>query len=250
MSQIYITGDTHGDVRRLNTTSFYEQKEMTKDDYVIILGDFGLVWDYKGESREEKNWLNWLENKPFTTLFIDGNHENHDRLREMSVEMWNGGKVHKVRSSVIHLMRGQVFNIDGLKIFTFGGASSHDISDGVLEPGDPRIKKWWKDYTKLFRINKQSWWEGELPTKQEMAEGINNLEKNNWKVDYVMTHCTASSTTAIIGDGHYGQDILTDYLQEIKDRLKFKKWFFGHHHIDKQISADEICLFEQIIRIH
>ena len=250
MSQIYITGDTHGDVRRLNTTSFYEQKEMTKDDYVIILGDFGLVWDYKGESREERNWLNWLEEKSFTTLFIDGNHENHDRLREMSVEMWNGGKVHKVRPSVIHLMRGQVFNIDGLKIFTFGGASSHDIKDGILEPGDPRIKKWWKDYTKLFRINKQSRWEGELPTKQEMAEGLINLEKNNWKVDYVMTHCTASSTTAIIGDGHYGQDILTDYLQEIKDRLKFKKWFFGHHHIDKQISADEICLFEQIIRIH
>lgn len=250
MSQIYITGDTHGDVRRLNTTSFYEQKEMTKDDYVIILGDFGLVWDYKGESREEKNWLNWLEDKPFTTLFIDGNHENHDRLCEMPVEIWNDGKAHKVRPSVIHLMRGQVFTIDGLKIFTFGGASSHDIKDGILEPGDPRIKRWWKDYTKLFRINKQSWWEGELPTKQEMAEGLINLEKNKWNVDYVMTHCTSSSTTAIIGDGHYGQDILTDYLQEIKDRLKFKKWFFGHHHIDKQINADEICLFEQIIRIH
>ena len=250
MSQIYITGDTHGDVRRLNTTSFYEQKEMTKDDYVIILGDFGLVWDYKGESREERNWLNWLEEKSFTTLFIDGNHENHDRLREMSVEMWNGGKVHKVRPSVIHLMRGQVFNIDGLKIFTFGGASSHDIEDGILESGDPRIKKWWKDYTKLFRINKQSWWEGELPTKQEMAEELTNLEKNSWRGDYVMTHCTSSSTTAVIGDGHYGQDILTDYLQEIKDKLKFKIWFFGHHHIDKQISADEICLFEQIIRIH
>ena len=250
MSQIYITGDTHGDVRRLNTTSFYEQKEMTKDDYVIILGDFGLVWDYKGESREEKNWLNWLEDKPFTTLFIDGNHENHDRLCEMPVEIWNGGKVHKVRPSVIHLMRGQVFTIDGLKIFTFGGASSHDIKDGILEPGDPRIKKWWRDYTKLFRINKQSWWEGELPTKQEMAEGLVNLEKNDWKVDYVMTHCTSSSTTAIIGDGHYGQDILTDYLQEIKNKLKYKKWFFGHHHIDKQIGTDEICLFEQIIRIH
>ncbi len=168
----------------------------------------------------------------------------------MPIEMWNGGKVHKVRPSVIHLMRGQVFNIDGLKIFTFGGASSHDVKDGILEPGDPRIKKWWKDYTKLFRINKQSWWAGELPTKQEMAEGLVNLEENNWKVDYVMTHCAASSTTAIIGGDLYAQDVLTDYLQEIKDRLKFKKWFFGHHHIDKQISADEICLFEQIIKIH
>ncbi len=249
MSRIYITGDTHGDVRRLSTTSFFEQKELNKEDFVIILGDFGLVWDYKGESSFEKYWLDWLDEKPFTTLFIDGNHENHDRLREMPVEMWNGGKVHKVRPSVIHLMRGQVFSIDELKIFTMGGASSHDIGDGVLEPGDPRIKKWWKDYTKLFRINKQSWWEGELPTKQEMAEGLTNLEKNSWRVDYVMTHCTSSSTTAVIGDGHYGQDILTDYLQEIKDKLKFKIWFFGHHHMDKQINTEEICLYEQIIRI-
>ena len=247
---IYLTGDTHGDVRRLSSKSFFEQKEMTKADYLIILGDFGLVWDWRGESREEKNWLDWLENKSFTTLFIDGNHENHDRLNEMTVEMWNGGKIHKVRPSVIHLMRGQVFEIDGLKIFTFGGASSHDIKDGILEPGDPRIKKWWKDYDKLFRINKQSWWERELPAKQEMAEGFTNLEKNNWNVDFVMTHCTSSSTTAIIGDGHYGQDILTDYLQGIKEKLKYKKWFFGHHHIDRQINADEICLFEQIIRIH
>jgi len=41
---IYITGDTHGDwMSRLNVHAFQEQKEMTKDDYVIIAGDFG-VW--------------------------------------------------------------------------------------------------------------------------------------------------------------------------------------------------------------
>ncbi len=250
MSRIYITGDTHGDVRRLSTTSFFEQKELNKEDFVIILGDFGLVWDYKGESSFEKYWLDWLDEKPFTTLFIDGNHENHDRLREMPVEMWNGGKVHKVRPSVIHLMRGQVFIIDELKIFTFGGASSHDIKDGILEPGDPRIKKWWKDYTKLFRINKQSWWEGELPTEEEMEEGRQNLEKANWKVDFIFTHCTNANTTALIGGSYYGQDILTQYLQEIKEKAEFKKWFFGHHHMDKQINAEEICLYEQIIRIH
>ena len=28
----------------------------------------------------------------------------------MEVELWHGGKVHKVRPSVIHLMRGQVFD--------------------------------------------------------------------------------------------------------------------------------------------
>ena len=39
---VYVTGDTHGDwMNRLKTDSFPEQKEMTKDDYVIICGDFG-----------------------------------------------------------------------------------------------------------------------------------------------------------------------------------------------------------------
>lgn len=147
-------------------------------------------------------------------------------------------------------MRGQIYDIEGLKVFTFGGASSHDIKDGILEPGDPRIKRWNKDYEKLFRINKVSWWERELPSKKEMAEGMVNLDKNNWKVDFVFTHCTSASTTALIGDGLYGQDVLTNFLQDIKERLEYKRWFFGHHHIDKLVNEKEICLFEQIVRVH
>ena len=246
---IFITGDTHGDVRRFSTESFFEQKEMTKDDFVIILGDFGLVWDWHGESNYEKNWLDWLENKPFTTLFIDGNHENHDRLDAMEVEEWNGGRVHKVRPSVIHLMRGQVYIIDELTVFTFGGASSHDIRDGILEPDDPRIKEWNRDYDKLFRINKRSWWERELPSRAEMEEGRQNLEKVDWKVDFVFTHCTSSSTTALLGLGTHEQDILTRYLQEIREKLDYRYWLFGHHHMDKAINSEEICLYEQIVQI-
>lgn len=247
---IYITGDTHGELNRFSVDSFIEQKEMTKDDYVIVLGDFGMVWDWQGESRYERYWLDWLDKKPFTTLFIDGNHDNHDRLNEIPVEKWNGGKVHMIRPSIIHLMRGQVYDIEGLKLFSFGGASSHDIKDGILEPDDPRIKKWNSDYSKLFRVNRRSWWERELPTEVEMEEGRQNLEKVNWTVDFVLTHCTSASTTVLIGDSHYSQDGLTRYLQEIKDKLKFRKWFFGHHHIDKQINAEEICLYEQIVRIN
>ena len=247
---IFLTGDTHGDIGRLNAASFFEQKEMTKDDYLIILGDFGLVWDYKGESRYEKNWLDWLDEKSFTTLFIDGNHENHDRLDAMEVEEWHGGKVHRIRPSVMHLMRGQVFDIDGLSIFTFGGAGSHDISDGILEPGDPKIKKWSQDYSKLFRVRGVSWWARELPSEEEMEEGRRNLDKVDWKVDFVLTHCTSANTTALIGGCAYSQDILTNYLQERREKLTFKRWFFGHHHMNRQINSEEICLYEQIIRVH
>lgn len=86
---IFITGDTHGDYRRLNTYNFPEQKMMTKKDYMIICGDFGGIQSEDPKDKTEQYWLDWLEKKNFTTLFIDGNHENYDRLSNMKVEFWN-----------------------------------------------------------------------------------------------------------------------------------------------------------------
>lgn len=243
---IYITGDTHGDwMGRLKTAVFPEQKEMTKEDYVIICGDFG-IWD---NSKRENYNLDWLEDKPFTTLFVDGNHESYDILDSLPVSDWNGGKVHFVRPSVIHLMRGEIYNISGKIFFAFGGASSHDIRDGILEVGDPRIKEWQWDYSKLFRINHVTWWERELPSETEMQNGIDNLEKYDNKVDFVVTHCGATSTAALISMGCYKPDRLTDYLEEIRSRVECKKWFMGHYHDNRCVNDKEIILYEQIIRI-
>lgn len=250
---IYITGDCHQDYERFSCNIFTEQKEMTKDDYVIICGDFGGVWHKDTESKEEKWWMDWLESKSFTTLFVDGNHENFDRLYTYPVEKWHGGKIHRIRPSVIHLMRGQVFEIDGNRIFAFGGASSHDISGGILEPNDPNYRKkkceldkGWRPY----RINHVSWWKQELPSKEEMEEGRRNLEAHGNKVDFIVTHCCASSTQVFIGGGGlFSTDILTEYLEEIRQTVQFSKWFFGHYHDNRNVSAEEILLYEQIIRI-
>ena len=129
---IYITGDCHSDFSKFETDKFPIQTEMTKNDYVIICGDLGRVWNYIVESMYEKQWLDWFSNKNFTTLFVDGNRENFERLYGYPVEEWHGGKVHKIRDSVLHLMRGEIFDIDNKKIFAFGGAKSHDIKDGIV----------------------------------------------------------------------------------------------------------------------
>ena len=50
---IYATGDTHGSVQRLQPGHVPEQAGMTRDDYVIICGDFGGVWD--GGKKDERN---------------------------------------------------------------------------------------------------------------------------------------------------------------------------------------------------
>ena len=84
---IYITGDTHADFSKFEEDKFpIQSSEMTKNDHIIICGDFGGVWNYIVESIYEKHWLDWLNNKNFTTLFVDGNHENFERLYNYSVE--------------------------------------------------------------------------------------------------------------------------------------------------------------------
>ncbi len=250
---IFITGDTHGEFKhRFNMENFPEQKEMTKDDHVIICGDFGGVWDTKGESKFEKYWFDWFESRSYTLLFIDGNHENFDRLNAYPVKEWHGGKVHELRPHVLHLMRGQVFTIDGKKIFTFGGASSHDINGGILDTDDPMFrekkKKLDREY-EHYRINHITWWEQELANEEEMQEGRNNLQAHDYTVDYIVTHCCSTSTQALLRGSLHKPDRETDYLESIKNCTEYKKWFFGHYHDNKNVSDKEILIYEQMIRI-
>ena len=248
MNKIIVTGDIHGNpFQRLNLENFPEGKTFTKEDYVIILGDFGLVWD---NSAMEHSCLDWLENKSWTTLFIDGNHENYDLLNKFPIEEWGGGRVQKIRSSVIHLLRGEVYDIGGYKFLAMGGARSHDIQDGVLEVGDPRIKIWKKDDFKLFRINHISWWEEEIPNEEERKNALKNLAENDYKVDYILTHEAPSSDVVLMDHLLYHPDEYSKWLEmEIRQKVKYKKWFFGHYHLNLDVNEKETCLFERRIRI-
>jgi hypothetical protein len=58
-------------------------------------------------------------------------------LAKFPVDEWHGGKVQYITPSILHLMRGQVFEIGGHSFFTMGGASCHDVSDGILDPDAP-----------------------------------------------------------------------------------------------------------------
>ena len=243
---IYITGDIHIDFSIFTEENFPIQSEMTKDDYIIICGDFGGVWTFEEESRREKEALDWLNNKNFTTLFVDGNHENYTRLYNYPIEEWKGGKVHKIRDSVLHLMRGEIFDIDNKKIFAFGGAKSHDIQDGILNLDEEEKIYEYRKRGAYFRIRDFSWWDLELPTNQEMENGIENLEKINYKVDYIISHCCPTSIQALI-NSTYKRDILTDYLQQISEKCTFKRWYFGHYHDYKQVNSQFTLLYENIV---
>lgn len=214
--------------------------------FIKICGDFGGVWTSEEESSREKDALDWLDNKSFTTLFVDGNHENYTRLYNYPIEEWKGGKVHKIRDSVLHLMRGEIFDIDNKKIFVFGGARSHDIQDGILNLGEEEKIYEYRKRGAYFRIRDFSWWDLELPTNQEMENGIENLEKMNYKVDYIISRCCPTSIQALI-NSTYKRDILTDYLQQVSEKCTFKRWYFGHYHDYKQVNSQFTLLYENIL---
>lgn len=216
------------DIKKLNTKNFPIQSTLLKDDYVIVCGDFGGVWD---NSKSDLWWLEWLKSKSFTTLFVDGNHENFDLLNSLPVEEWCGGKIRRINSSVFHLMRGQVYEIEGHKLFTFGGATSTD---------------------KEYRKEGLSWWHQEVPSEEEYQEAIRNLDAHNWKVDYVFTHTCAKSIVEkyiqIKGIKRQSNDPTEDFLELIKNKLSYTHWFFGHWHEDINIDSQHSMVYMGILK--
>ena len=247
--ELYITGDTHGDFSRFRPESFYEQERLTKEDVILIAGDFGGVW--YGDSRDDAG-LNFLDSRPFTTAFVSGNHENYDALAAYPQAEWHGGRVRTIRPSVLMLERGQVFDLGGRMFFAMGGASSHDIRDGILEPDNPDYERKLRQLNAagaLYRVNHRSWWKEELPGEDEYRTAREALDKTGWDVDYIITHCCPSSIQDTFSGGLFQRDALTDFLDEVRERCQFKYWFFGHYHENMVVEKKFVMLYEQIIRL-
>ena len=250
---VYVTGDCHGDWWRLNRYEIDRQRVLTEDDTVIVCGDFGIWNEY---AKNEKHDLDCLSNEPFTTVFVDGNHENFSRLNggEFEEVDFHGGKSHKIRDHIYHLMRGYVFEFEGRKFFCFGGAKSHDINDGVINPElcqdwKEEAQKWLDEGKVSFRIKDITWWEAELPTEEELERGRRNLQDNNNTVDFVITHCCPHQIAAVFSRGFYKPDILTTYFDEISETIKFDRWCFGHYHDNRSIYGKYVMLYDNVERI-
>ncbi|MFG6383353.1 MAG: metallophosphatase family protein [Lachnospiraceae bacterium] len=257
---IYVTGDLHSEFQRFaKKQRMHLPFELTEDDYIIVCGDFGLLW--AKDSRFQYD-LKWLSNLPFRVLWIQGNHENYNMIEEYPVEKWKGGKVrHIIREKIILLERGQVFKIDEKTFFTMGGASSNDIQGGILDKKSSTYKRDRMRAIKRglpYRVLNETWWPQELPKEAELQEGRDNLENVGYQVDYVISHCASNDLqkkliNCLSGTVHrartYKYDILTDYFQELENKLQYHHWFCGHYHQDLCIDQKHTILYELIIRV-
>ena len=234
MIKIIMSGDTHcpHDIHKLNSKNFPEGNSLTKDDLVIICGDAGFVFD---GDKEDEWWIKWISNKPWTTIFCDGNHENFDLLNQYPIVDFFGAKAHKITDSLFHILRGEIMDYYGLTIFFFGGGVSHDVER---------------------RIEGLSWWKEELPTQEEIDRAYNNLKKYDNHVDYIVTH---DASVRFYEYFHYQLPNMLNYDQkqqnivwffyDLEKQVTYKKWFHGHFHRDIEI-LDHHFLYHDLIEIN
>jgi len=215
---VYVTGDIHGSlqIHRLSHKAWPEGRELCRDDFVIILGDFGLLF-YNNPTPDERYWLKWLNNKPWTTLFVDGNHENHTMLNELPAISFMGGTAGKVSKNIYHLKRGEIYTLCEKKFFTFGGAVSID---------------------KHLRIEGASWWREEVATYAEMDYGLGNLEKHQYNVDYILAHTAPMEIIQLYCLRCLNNmkidipDPTTGYLDQVCKTTSFEGFYCGQWHDD------------------
>ena len=223
---IYITGDTHGEVSRFS--ELHTQYQLTEEDTLIVAGDFGCIF---GLGWRDEHKLDTLAELPYTILFLDGNHECFPQIFSYPEEMWNGGRVHRIRSNILHLMRGQVYELEGVSFFTMGGGYSID---------------------QMLRIPGRSWWPEEMPSDEEYDEAWANLQKHSNKVDVIISHAAPEETmqmfvqTGVISHRYLQEGRLNVFLENVRQTVEHKHYYFGHMHIDKRLFRNQTALFYDV----
>lgn len=223
---IYITGDLHGDIERLKAKAV---KRLKKGDSLIVCGDFGFVWD---GSKAELKILKWLGKRRYNLLFVEGIHDNLELLKTFPEEDWNGGRVRVISGKLRQLIRGHVFQLEGMRILAFGGGEKEDELDEEAPP-EGRI-------------------EDDLPTLQELDACRERLKGCDNQLDYIVTHQASGAVRQLmnLNSGKERVSYLHRFFDEVRGVCGFKRWFFGSTHQDKYIPPKDLSVFKNVIPIH
>lgn len=174
-----------------------------RDDALILLGDVELQ-----ENRIENNrvFTETILSSKKTIWIVDGNHENFDWLNVCPEEDWNGGKVHRLAENVLHLQRGYVYNLGGFSCFVFGGTAP-TVSD------------------------------------EELERAYKNLEKQGYRVDYILTHDYYKKPP------QDRKDTFEDLLAFLDEKVIYKKWYCGHHHLNRALDEKHTVVYDRLTSI-
>jgi len=228
---VVLTGDTHRVFDRI--FEFCVEYETTSEDIIVILGDAGINYYLDSSDELLKEELLGLN----ATLFlIHGNHEerpyNIGNYEEMS---WHGGIVYYEEEypNLLFAKDGEIFDFNGKKVMVIGGAYSVD---------------------KNYRLSrKMPWFESERPDYFVKSYVESQLDRIDWKVNYVFSHTVPFSympREAFLPniDSNSVDNSTEEWLETIEKKLNYERWFAGHYHIDWSMDRIQI-LFEDYLEL-
>lgn len=225
---IYITGDVHGDFSELQQWCCAMKPK--KSDIIVILGDVALNYFGGWKDYKRKKKANALGPEIFC---IHGNHEMRPEDSECyELIDWHGGKVQWQPEfpNLIFAKDGEIYNLDGKKVIVLGGAYSVDKYERLAH-----------DY---------QWFPNEQPSAEIKQFAEEQLARADWKVDAVFSHTCPYKYRPLEAMIHgFDQNTIDttteEWLDQIEDKLDYKKWYCGHWHINKRIDKMEF-LFRDV----
>jgi len=215
---VYITGDIHGDPRRI--VEFSEKLGLTGQDVVVILGDVGANYDLGPRDEWMKGVLAGISP---TILCIHGNHEARPETVLSYVEkQWNGGAVlvQPEFPNLLFAKDGEIYSLNGKRCIAIGGAYSVDKHI--------RLARGWV------------WFPDEQPSVQIKAYVEQQLAEN--QIDVVFSHTCPDQYKPVecflTGIDQSKVDDSTErWLGELEQSINYSAWYCGHWHINKRIDG-------------
>ena len=243
MNKIYLTGDTHHnlDIKKIADFNF------TPNSKLIVLGDWGGLWynDYRKNYKILSKWCKWQENKNFTLLALLGNHENYRLINKLP------SKIIKDENNLLKIKELKVIN--PFKRFSPTKCKLYILENGIqiIENKKFLAIRGAASVDKENRIEGETYWKEEILSDEEKEEIIKQIEKEK-NFDFVITHTApAFIVKTLIKKYNIEPKKLDDvsiFLEKIYKEITFKKWYFGHFHLDTAIDNFE-CLYNKIIEI-
>ena len=232
VKRVFVMGDIHGQVGRVR--DFCKEEKTTTNDILILLGDAGFNYNFNEYDRARKEFVSKL---PITLLCIHGNHEERpDNIKSYVVKSYEKFQcncwVEDEYPNILFPFDGKMV-INGKKFLVMGGAYSID---------------------KYYRLSSgQPWFESEQMS-EDTKNYIRALVQYETDFDYVLTHTapTSEEPTFLFLPGidqstvEKGVEI---FLEEIKRKIKFKHWYFGHYHYDGNLSPNFTILYQDYLAI-
>ena len=227
---IYVIGDLHGDYDLIDAKlGDCHLTSTEKKDVLFVAGDAGFINSYETKESINKR-AQHLNALPFIIIVVLGNHENYDIIEKLPVTcVFNGNCYKEDGVDVYYAKNGQIFDIDGTKIFTYNGGLSIDKDQRIAYEQQYGVKFWWSQEVDLSSFD------------DAFKKYLNQ------KIDFVITHDVPRSVffkLTPFNPGRFKNNPcpLHDSFEKIYSLKNFNHWYAGHYHPSYPVTIDKLTV--------